>query len=68
MTLIWAYGQSGNEFYAEDELKYHSGRNRGRFTLGKKRLVPISLCIFLDTSKKLWINRDFIIIVLDDHT
>ena len=32
MTLIWAYGQSGNEFYAEDELKYHSGRNRGRFT------------------------------------
>jgi len=33
MTLIWAYGQSGNEFYQEDELKYHSGRNRGRFTL-----------------------------------
>ena len=39
MTLIWAYGQSGNEFYAEDELKYHSGKNRGRFTLGKNELL-----------------------------
>ena len=46
MTLIWAYGQSGNEFYAEDELKYHSGRNRGRFTLGKKILLLILLCIY----------------------
>ena len=34
MTLIWAYGQSGVDFYKKDEFKYHSGRNRGRHNLG----------------------------------
>ena len=28
MTLIWAYGQTGVDFYKEGELKYHGG-NRG---------------------------------------
>jgi len=33
MTLIWAYGQSGVDFYKKDEFKYHSGRNRGKHNL-----------------------------------
>ena len=59
MTLIWAYGQSGNEFYAEDELKYHSGRNRGRFTLGKKQLLPFLLSIgFILCRKSFYLEKD----------
>ena len=23
MTFVWAHGQSGKEFYKDDELKYH---------------------------------------------
>ena len=36
MELIWAYGQSGIDFYKEDELKYHGGPNRGHRKIGRK--------------------------------
>lgn len=32
LKLIWAHGQDGNDFYKQDELKYHGG-NRGSMTL-----------------------------------
>ena len=28
LHFVWAHGQTGDDFYAADELKYHSG-NRG---------------------------------------
>ena len=34
LRVIWAHGQSGDGFYAEDELKYH-GSNRGEFDVRK---------------------------------
>ena len=35
MNIIWATGQKSNNFYKEDQLKYHGG-NRGKYTLGKQ--------------------------------
>ena len=43
MNLIWAVGQAGNEFYQDDELKYHSS-GRGQRTIevnGAVRTMPI---------------------------
>ena len=34
LKIIWAYGQSGVDFYKEDEVKYHGG-NRGSISLRK---------------------------------
>ena len=38
LTLIWAYGQTGVEFYKEDVLLYHGG-NKGRSTLGMQKIL-----------------------------
>lgn len=32
LNIIWATGQKANNFYKEDQLKYHGG-NRGKYTL-----------------------------------
>ena len=41
MTFVWAHGQSGNEFYKDDELKYHGNPKDDiditRGSKGKKR-------------------------------
>ena len=45
MTLIWAYGQSGVDFYKKDEFKYHSGRNRGKHSLGNYLATFVSIAL-----------------------
>ena len=41
MTFVWAHGQSGKEFYKNDELKYHGNPKDDiditRGSRGKKR-------------------------------
>ena len=37
LTFIWAYGQAEDEFYKEDELKYHGNFGQlGKVTRGSK--------------------------------
>ena len=49
MTFVWAHGQSGKEFYKDDELKYH-GRpketkviTRGSKGKIKKQIILVSV-------------------------
>lgn len=44
LKVIWAYGQSGDDFYKEDEIKYHLG-NRGAISLGK--YLPNYICFII---------------------
>jgi hypothetical protein len=43
MTFVWAHGQSGKEFYKNDELKYHGNPKDDkvitRGSKGKKKLI-----------------------------
>ena len=56
LTLIWAYGQTGVEFYKEDVFLYHGG-NKGRSTLGRQKY----LCLLI-YFREFNINRITIII------
>ena len=46
--MIWAYGQSGVDFYKEDEIKYHGG-NRGHTTLGKLKTQRVPSPFYLNS-------------------
>ena len=37
VKIIWAYGRDDDDFYSQDELKYHGG-NRGVVAIGEWRL------------------------------
>ena len=46
--LIWAYGQSRNPFYGDDEFKYHGRGNRGKVVLGGMEHLSKTLIWYID--------------------